>query len=96
MAGAHIQAEDASFLGEPELELLEEEEEEAETKSSRSPLLKWGIIGLLAVVLLLGLWMVLSGSSGEGGLSSGFNTSDPVLDPDDPRSRKADRLPNNF
>jgi hypothetical protein len=30
-------------------------------------------------------------------MSSGsFNTSDPVLDPDDPRSRKADRLPNNF
>ncbi|MEM9590692.1 MAG: helix-turn-helix transcriptional regulator [Pseudomonadota bacterium] len=96
LAGAPIQAEDASFLGEPELELVEEEEEEAETKSRKSPLLKWGIIGLLAVVLLLGLWMVLGGSSGEGGLSSGFSTSDPVLDPDDPRSRKADRLPNNF
>jgi hypothetical protein len=86
---------DASFPGEPELEFLEEDEEE-DTKSSKSPLLKWGIIGLLAVVLLLGLWMVLGGSSGDGGLSSGFDTSDPVLDPDDPRSRKADRLPNNF
>ncbi|MEM7398205.1 MAG: hypothetical protein AAF354_04610, partial [Pseudomonadota bacterium] len=96
LAGAPIQAEDASFLGEPELELVEEEEVEAETKSRKSPLLKWGIVGLLAVVLLLGLWMVLGGSSGEGGLSSGFSTSDPVLDPDDPRSRKADRLPNNF
>ena len=93
-AGAHLEAEDASFPGEPELEFVEEEEEAG--KSSKSRLLKWGIIGLLAVVLLLGLWMVLGGSSGDGGLSSGFDTSDPVLDPDDPRSRKADRLPNNF
>ncbi|ODR96351.1 hypothetical protein AUC70_15855 [Methyloceanibacter stevinii] len=94
LGGDYSPADDASFPGEPELELVDEEEEEP--KSSRSPLLKWGIIGLLAVILLLGLWMVFGGSSGDGGLSSGFNTSDPVLDPDDPRSRKADRLPNNF
>jgi hypothetical protein len=93
-SSAHPEAEDASFPGQPELEFVEEEEEDG--KSSKSRLLKWGIIGLLAVVLLLGLWMVLGGSSGDGGLSSGFDTSDPVLDPDDPRSRKADRLPNNF
>lgn len=92
-SGAYPQADDASFPG--ELELVDEEEDE-ETKPSKSRLLKWGIIGLLAVVLLLGLWMVFGGSSGDGGLSSGFNTSDPVLDPDDPRSRKADKLPNNF
>jgi hypothetical protein len=40
--------------------------------------------------------MALGGSSGDSDLSSGFNTSDPVLDPDDPRSRKADRLPSKF
>ena len=91
LAGADIPLDDASFPGEAELEILDE----PEAKSSRSPLLKWGIVGLLAVVVLLGLWMALGGSSGDNGLSSGFNTSDPVLDPDDPRSRKADRLPSN-
>jgi hypothetical protein len=40
--------------------------------------------------------MVFASTSDDGSLSSGFNTSDPVLDPDDPRSRKSDRLPNNF
>ncbi len=92
LAGADIPLDDASFPGEAELEILDE----PEAKSSRSPLLKWGIVGLLAVVVLLGLWMALGGSSGDNGLSSGFNTSDPVLDPDDPRSRKADRLPSKF
>ena len=95
LSGAQAQPSDASFPGEPELELVEEEELET-AKSKKSPLLKWGIIGLLAVILLLGLWMVFASTSYDGGLSSGFNTSDPVLDPDDPRSRKSDRLPNNF
>jgi hypothetical protein len=94
VSGAHAQPSDASFPGEPELELVEEEVETE--KSKKSPLLKWGIFGLLAVVLLLGLWMVFTSTSDDVGLSSGFNTSDPVLDPDDPRSRKSDRLPNNF
>lgn len=92
LAGADIPLDDASFPGEAELEILDE----PEATSSKSPLLKWGIVGLLAVVVLLGLWMALGGSSGDSGLSSGFNTSDPVLDPDDPRSRKADRLPSKF
>jgi len=40
--------------------------------------------------------MVFASTSEDGGLSSGFDTSDPVLDPDDPRNRKSDRLPDNF
>jgi hypothetical protein len=80
--------EDAMFLGEPE--------PEAEPKQKKSALLKWGIGALVAAVVLVGLWMALGDSSSDPGASSGFNPSDPVLDPDDPRSRKADRLPNNF
>jgi hypothetical protein len=76
------------FLGEPE--------PEAEPKQKKSALLKWGIGALVAAVVLVGLWMALGDSSSDPGASSGFNPSDPVLDPDDPRSRKADRLPNNF
>jgi hypothetical protein len=51
---------------------------------------------LIASLIGFGLWMALSDSSGPKSSSESFNTSDPVLDPDDPRSRKADRLPNNF
>ena len=61
-----------------------------------SGLLKWGIGALVAVVIGVGIWIFLGGSPGDTGLISGFNISDPVLDADDPRSRKADRLPNNF
>lgn len=84
--------EDASFPGEVEAE----EAAEAEPQQKRPALLKWGIGALVAAVVLVGLWMALGDSSTDPGSSSGFNTSDPVLDPDDPRSRKADRLPNNF
>jgi hypothetical protein len=81
-------AEDASFPGEAE--------EEPKQKQKRPALLKWGIAALVAAVVLIGLWLALGDSSSDRGSSSGFNASDPVLDPDDPRSRKADRLPNNF
>ena len=67
-----------------------------EPKQKKPALLKWGIGALVAAVVLVGLWMALGDSSSDPGSSSGFNTSDPVLDPDDPRSRKADKLPNNF
>ncbi len=84
--------EDASFMGEAELE----PEPLAEPKQKKPALLKWGIGALVAAVVLVGLWLALGNSSSDPGASSGFNTSDPVLDPDDPRSRKADKLPNNF
>ncbi|MCC0059557.1 MAG: hypothetical protein H6886_09810 [Hyphomicrobiaceae bacterium] len=96
MADAGMPLDDAGFPGDAGLELEPELVEEPKKNFLKSPLLKWGIIGLVAVGVLLGLWMFLGSSSGDSGLSSGFDTSDPVLDPDDPRSRKADRLPNNF
>lgn len=80
---------DATFVGEPELA--------PNSQAKKKPaLLRWGIVALVAAVVLIGLWIALGGSSSELGLSARFNTSDPVLDPDDPRSRKADRLPDNF
>ncbi|TFG88108.1 MAG: transcriptional regulator [Hyphomicrobiales bacterium] len=83
------QVEDA-FMGEPETE------PEPEAKRKKPALLKWGITALIASVVLIGLWMALGDSSDPTASSGSFNNSDPVLDPDDPRSRKADRLPNNF
>jgi hypothetical protein len=79
---------DATFGGEPEVE----------PKRKRPALLKWGILALIASVGLVALWMawMALGDSSDSSLSSGSFASDPVLDPDDPRSRKADRLPNNF
>jgi len=71
-------------------------EGEAEPKRKKLALLKWGLGALVASVILVGLWMALSDSSGPNLSSGSSSTSDPVLDPDDPRSRKADRLPNNF
>jgi hypothetical protein len=96
-AAAPLQQEDASFPGdaafaEPELDA----DPTAEPKAKRPALLKWGVGALVAAVALIGLWMAVGDSSSDPGASSGFDTSDPVLDPDDPRSRKADRLPNNF
>ena len=84
--------EDASFMGTAEFE----PEPLAEPKQKKPALLKWGIGALVAAVVLVGLWMALGDSSSDPGSSSGFNASDPVLDPDDPRSRKADKLPSNF
>lgn len=81
---------DAVFLGDQALE------PEPEVKKKKPALLKWGIGALVAAVVLAGLWIALGDGPGDAGLMSGFNTSDPVLDPDDPRSRKADRLPDNF
>ena len=83
---AHLQG-DAAFPGDagPEPE-----------KKKKSGLLKWGIGALVTALVVAGLWITFSGSAGDTGLISGFNISDPVLDADDPRSRKADRLPNNF
>lgn len=85
--------EDASFPGDA---AFSGEAVEEEPKQKKPALLKWGIGALVAAVVLIGLWLALGDQSSDTGSSSGFNTSDPVLDPDDPRSRKADRLPNNF
>ena len=68
---------------------------EPETKRRRPALLKWGLGALIISVVAFGLWFALtqapipSGAPGAGGQSG-------TLDPDDPRSRKADRLPDAF
>lgn len=71
-------------------------EPEAEPKRKKPALLKWGLGALVASVILVGLWMALGDSSDPTGSSDSSSASNPVLDPDDPRSRKADRLPDNF
>jgi len=77
---------DDAFMGEPE-----------PAKARKKPgLLKWGLGALIASVVLVGLWMALGDSSDPGAAPGGSNASDPVLDADDPRSRKADRLPSKF
>ena len=69
---------------------------EPEKKRRRPALLKWGIGALILAVVAFGVWFALSqapipsGIPGLGGSQSG------TLDPDDPRSRKSDRLPNAF
>lgn len=55
-------------------------------------LLKWGLGALIVSVVVFGLWMALSQAPGPGIKSPGGG----ALDPDDPRSRKADRLPSPF
>jgi hypothetical protein len=83
-----------AFMGEPVGEVVAEPAPAA--KSKKSALLKWGLVALIASVVLVGLWMALGDWSDPSASSGGSSASDPVLDPDDPRSRKADRLPNNF
>ena len=69
---------------------------EPEPVKKRPALLKWGIGALIASVVLIGLWMALGDSSDPSTSAGSIGSSDPVLDPDDPRSRKSDRLPDNF
>jgi hypothetical protein len=73
-------------------------EEQAAKALPWKPILRWGIVGLVILALVGGAWMWLakpglvgSGPSAEkpGGQSSNKGTDDP----NDPRSRKADRLP---
>jgi Helix-turn-helix domain len=63
-------------------------------------LVKWGVVILVILAIAAGLWMWLakpgllgsSGPSGQPGAKSS-NKGAPPTDPNDPRSRKADRLP---
>lgn len=69
--------------------------EPAEPKKTRKAgLLKWGLVALIISVVAFGVWFALSQAPGP---SDGAGQSqDGPLDPDDPRSRKADRLPSAF
>jgi hypothetical protein len=69
----------------------------SEEKPRRKPaLLKWGIVALLISIMAFGVWMVLGNSTGPSGAKAPGAGGSQVLDPDDPRSRKADRLPSPF
>ena len=60
-------------------------------------LLKWGLGALVVSVVAVGLWIAFGDASGTlGGKSLSPSGSGRVLDPDDPRSRKADKLPSAF
>jgi transcriptional regulator with XRE-family HTH domain len=68
---------------------------EPEVKKPRGKggaLLKWALGLLILSAVGAGLWFTLSNAPIPG--TSG--SSGPVLDPDDPRSRKTDRLPSAF
>jgi hypothetical protein len=63
----------------------------------KSALLKWGALTLLVLGLGVGLWMLLhdAGLFGPATPQMGQKAGSPgkPFDPDDPRNRKADRLP---
>lgn len=65
-------------------------EPEPEKKRSRPGLLKWGLGALIVSVVAFGLWFALNQAPSPSGASTGQSGT---LDPDDPRSRKADKLP---
>jgi hypothetical protein len=78
---------DADFNVSPATPLAEPE---AKPKRRRPALLKWALVALMLSVIGFGLWFALSHAPGTSGLQLPSTTSS---DPDDPRSRKADRLP---
>lgn len=77
----------ADFAAEPATALPE-----PEPKRRKPRLLKWGLGALLISVVAFGLWFALSQvpDSSAPGVGNGQSGT---LDPDDPRSRKQDRLP---
>lgn len=65
-------------------------ETEPEKKRGRSALLKWGLVALIVAVLASGLGLLYVFAPGSAGLNAPETGS---TDPDDPRSKKTDRLP---
>jgi len=63
--------------------------QEEEKPSRKRALLKWGIVLLLLAIMAGGGYLVLNHLKAPGGLQSSTPAN---LDPDDPRSRKADKL----
>ncbi len=81
LLAAEFEAADAPPLAEPK------------SKRAKSALLKWGLVILMISVIGFGLWFALSKAAGPAGLQLPGASK---LDPDDPRSRKSDRLPSPF
>lgn len=65
---------------------------EPEKPKRRSGLLKWGLGALVISIVAFGLWMALTHAPGPAGVTAPGEQGG-TIDPDDPRSRKADRLP---
>jgi hypothetical protein len=64
-----------------------------EKKRKRRPaLLKWGLVILMLSIIGFGLWFALSQAPIPGGIRGVSNGQSGPVDPDDPRSKKADRL----
>jgi len=63
--------------------------QEEQKPSRKRALLKWGVVLLLLAIMAVGGWLVLGHVKGSAGLQSSKPAN---LDPDDPRSRKADKL----
>ena len=70
---------------------MEEPPAVEEKPKRKSALLKWGVIALLIPIMAFGAWLVLHSMTGPSVVKSPTTGSQP-LDPDDPRSRKADKL----
>jgi hypothetical protein len=68
-----------------------------EPEKKRKPaLLKWGLGALIISVVAFGLWFALTQAPIPSGLPGLGDGQSGTLDPDDPRSRKQDRLPDAF
>ena len=80
---------DADF-GEPTP--LQPAPEPEKPRRRRRALLKWGLGVLVISIVAFGLWMALTHAPSPSGITGSSGESG-AIDPDDPRSRKADRLP---
>ena len=65
---------------------------EPEKPKRRSVLLKWALGALVISMVAFGLWFALTHAQEPSGVTGSGEPSG-AIDPDDPRSRKADRLP---
>jgi hypothetical protein len=83
---------DVDFTPEPIQPALEPEKK----KRKRPALLKWGLVILMLSVIGFGLWFALNQVPMPSGIPGVSDGQSGALDPDDPRSRKQDRLPNAF
>ena len=82
---------DAEFSAE-----LLEPAEPKKKKRGRGLLLKGGLAALIISAIAFGLWFAFTQAPGPSQGPTAGQSQDGALDPDDPRSRKSDRLPSAF